>query len=231
MGFFKYDLTKLIGSGARVLYAPTSFTVPVSSGLPTIKINSIIELTSALFYAPKSGWVDFGAAREGQGAQYERSIETEDWAIEQAQGAVATDVTDVPRSVTVPMAEIHTAGIRILENAPSSRSVSAASGQSAQVAVDFGSFENIDRYRIAMLGQRRKGIGGDVVEPDATVRGQFLALVLFSASISSNATTFELQKGQLANVAVEFQAFPETTVTDSLRDRGCWISETAGTIA
>jgi hypothetical protein len=231
MGFFKYDLTKLIGSGARCLYAPTSFTVPVSSGLPTMKINSIIELTTALSYAVKSGWVDFGAAREGQGAQYDRSITTQDWAIEQAQGAVATDVTDVPRTITVPMAEISTAGITILENAPSSRAVSAASGQSAQTAVDFGSFENISRYRIALIGQRRKGIGFDVTEPDATVRGAFVAVVLFSASISANATQYELQKGQLANVSVEFEAFPESTITDSTRDRGAWIFESSGTIA
>jgi hypothetical protein len=231
MGFFKYDITSLIGSGARVLYAPSSFTIPVSGGAPTIKINSIIELTSALNYAPKSGWVDFGAAREGQGAQYERSITTEDWNIEQATGAVATDVTDVPRNITVPMAEIKTAGVTILENAPASRAISAASGQSAQTAVDFGSFESIPRYRIAIVGQRRKGVGADVTEPDATVRGEFVAVVGFSTSISSNATQFELQKGQLANVAVEFEFFTESTITDSTRDRGSWLFESSGTIA
>jgi hypothetical protein len=35
MGFFKYDLKKLIGSGARVLYAPSTVTLPVGSGAPT----------------------------------------------------------------------------------------------------------------------------------------------------------------------------------------------------
>jgi hypothetical protein len=231
MGFFKYDLKKLIGSGARVLYAPSSVSLPVGSGLPTIKINDIIELTSALSYAPKTGWVDLGAAREGQGAQYERNITQEDWNIEQATGAVATDITDVPRTMTVQMAEIAPTGVTILENAPASRAISAASGQSAQTGVDFGSFENLPRYRVAIIGQRRKGIANDVTEPDTTVRGAFVAVVLFSATISANAAQFELQKGQLANIPLEFTAFPESTVTDSQRDRGAWLFETAGTIA
>jgi hypothetical protein len=55
--------------------------------------------------------------------------------------------------------------------------------------------------------------------------------VLFSATISANAAQYELQKGQLANIPLEFTAFPETTVTDSQRDRGAWLFETAGTIA
>lgn len=237
MGFFKYDLTKLIGSGARCLYAPSSWTLPVASGAPSITIGDIIDVVGPT-YAPKTDWVDFGAAREGQGAQYERSITTEDWNLEQATGAVATDVTDVPRTITVPMAEISTAGVTILENAPSSRSIAAApaagvAGESAQTAVDFGSFENIDRYRIALLGQRRKGIGYDVTEAGngSAIRGAFVAVVLFSASISANATQYELQKGQLANVAVEFEAFPDSTITDSTRDRGTWLFESSGTIA
>lgn len=237
MGFFKYTLTNLVGSGARVLYAPSSWTLPVNTGAPDIHLDDIIDVVGPT-YAPKSSWVDFGAAREGQGASYERSIETQDWALEQATGAVATDVTDVPRTITVQMAEIAAAGVTILENAPSSRSISAApaagaAGAGAQTAVDFGSFENVDRYRIAMIGQRRKGIGADVTEAGngGATRGEFVAVVLFSASISANATTYELQKGQLANVAVEFEAFPDSTITDSTRDRGCWLFEASGTIA
>jgi hypothetical protein len=63
------------------------------------------------------------------------------------------------------------------------------------------------------------------------VRGEFVAVVGFSTSISSNATQFELQKGQLANVAVEFEFFTESTITDSTRDRGAWLFESSGTIA
>lgn len=230
MGFFKYDLTKMIGSAARVLYAPSSYTLPVTAGAPTLKINDIINLTAALDYTPKTPWVDFGAAREGQGAQYERSITTQDWNIEQSTGAIATDVTDVPRNITVPMGQISDTGVTILEAAPASRAIASASGQSAQTAVDFGSFESLPRYRICLLGMRRAGMGADVTEPDSTKRGAFVAVVLFSASISANATQYELQKGQLANVAVEMEAFPETTITDSRRDRGTWLFETAGTI-
>lgn len=233
MGFLKYDLTKLIGSGARVLYAPSSFTVPVSGGAPTIDLADIIDLVGPT-YAPKTGWVDLGAAREGQGAQYERNIETEEWNIEQATGAVAEDVTDVPRSMTVQMAEISPAGITIVENAPASRAIAAApasgdDGAGAQTAVDFGSFENLPRYRVAIIGQRRKGIGADVTEAgnSSTTRGAFVGVVLFSCTISSENAQYELQKGQLANISLQFRAFPETTITDSQKDRGSWLFETA----
>jgi hypothetical protein len=52
---------------------------------------------------------------------------------------------------------------------------------------------------------------------------QFVAVVGFSTQISSNATQFELQKGQLANVACQFEFFPETTITTPRATvvRGC----------
>ena len=235
MGFLKYNIANLIGSGARVLYADSTWALPVSGGAPTIKLSDIITLVGP-DYAPKAGWNDLGAAREGQGAQYERNIEETEQSLEQATGAVFTDITDTPRSITMQMAEMSPDNVRkFLENAPASRAVAAApgagtAGTSAQTGVDFGSFENLSRYRVAIIGQRRKGTGADVTETGnaGNVRGAFVGVVLFSATIAAENAQYELQKGQIANVAVQMRAMPESTVTDSLRDRGVWLFENTG---
>ena len=55
MGFFKYSVADLIGSGARVLYADSTWTLPVTSGAPSIDLGDIIDLVGP-DYAPKTGW-------------------------------------------------------------------------------------------------------------------------------------------------------------------------------
>lgn len=226
MGFLKYTVADLIGSGARVLVAEAGggFTLPVTTGAPTVGLSDIITLEGPN-YAPKTGWVDIGAAREGQGSNYERGIETQEWNIEQATGAVAEDVTDVPRSITFQMAEVKPAGVVILENAPGIRTITEASGKTAQKAVDFGSFESMDLFSVALLGMRRKGQGKDITEQSTTVRGGIVGVLLFAASIAAETASYELQKGQLANVPVQMRAFPHSSVTDSTRDRGTWLFE------
>jgi hypothetical protein len=237
VGFFKYSVANLIGSGARVLYAPSSWTLPVTSGAPSIKLSDIITLVGP-DYAPKTGWVDLGAAREGQGAQYERNIEETEQSLEQATGAIWTDITDTPRSITMQIAEMTPTNVqKFVENAPASRDIAdtpgaGTTGTSDQTAVDFGSFESLDTYRVAIIGQRRTGSGADVTEAGNAneVRGAFVAVVLFSATISAENAQYELQKGQIANVSVQMRAMPESTITDSTRDRGTWLFEDTGGI-
>lgn len=226
MSFFKYNIEDLIGSGARVLFADSTFTLPVTAGAPTLGIDDIITPTNAGNYAPKTGWTDLGSAREGQGSNYGRNITASEWRIEQATAMVAQDITDVPRTITAQIAEMNPANLQLFEDAPGTRAIAAAAGKPAQTAVDFGSIESLSHYTVAILGQFRKGVGKDVTELDGTIRGAFLAVCLFSATISPTNTTFELQKGQLANVSLEFTGFPHQSVTDGTRAVGAWIQET-----
>lgn len=237
MGFFKYSVAELIGSGARVLYAESTYTLPVSSGAPAIDLSDIIDLVGP-DYNPKAGWVDIGAAREGQGASYERNIEESEQGLEQATGAVFTDITDVPRTLTFQMAQMSVDHLRkFMENAPAPRDIAdvpaaGVAGSSDQTAVDFGSFENLPRYRVAIIGQRRVGSGADVTEAGNAnaVRGAFVALVGFSCALTAENAQYELQKGQIANVPIQMRLLPESTVTDSTRDRGTWLLEDTGGI-
>lgn len=226
MSFFKYTIEDLIGSGARTLIADSGFTLPVAGGAPTIGVSDIIDPTNAGDYAPKTNWTDIGSAREGQGSNYGRNITASEWRLEQSTAMVAQDITDVPRTLTVQIAEMNPANLKLFEDAPGTRAIAAAAGTPAQTAVDFGSIESLSHYTVALLGQFRKGVGKDVTEADGTVRGAFLAVVLFSATISPTNTTFELQKGQLANVSLEFTGYPHQSVTDGTRAVGAWIQET-----
>jgi hypothetical protein len=233
MALLKYALDELLGSGARVLYSDDDYTLPVTSGAPTLGIHNIISVIGP-DYAAQTGWNDLGGSREGQGAQYERNIETNEWNLEQATGAVAEDITDVPRSMTVQMAEIKPEHVSIIEEAPASRAIAAAAGaagtgRAAQTAVDFGDIENLTRRAWAIIGQRRKGVGADVTEAanGNEVRGGLAAVVLYSATISSEAAQFELQKGQMSNIPVQLRAFPHVSITDGQRARGTWLFEDA----
>lgn len=226
MSFFKYNIEDLIGSGARTLVAPSTWSLPVSGGVPTVGISDIITPNNAGSYAPKTGWVDVGSAREGQGSSYGRNITANEWRLEQATAAVAQDITDVPRTILVQIAEMNPANLKMFEDAPGTRAIATAAGKPAQTAVDFGSIEALSHWTVALLGQFRKGVGKDVTEVDGTVRGAFLAVMLFSATVSPTNTSFDLQKGQLANVSLEFTGFPHSSVTDGTRAVGAWVQET-----
>lgn len=227
MGFYKYDLTDLVGSAPRVLIAPSSWTLPVASGAPTVQLGDVIDVVGPN-YNPKTSWVDLGGARAGSGAEYERGLEEEEWNLEQVDGAVATDITDVPRTITANISQYSVDNVRdLIENAPAERSISGAVGRSQQKAVDFGNFSSLERWRVCVIGQGRQGVGADITEAanGSNVRGPFKAIMLFSATLSAQAANVTWEKGQPAVSAVQFRAFPEDTVTDSDRDRGTWLME------
>lgn len=227
MGFYKYSLTDLVGSAPRVLIAPSSWTLPVTSGVPTVQLGNVIDLFGPT-YAPKSSWIDLGGARAGSGAEYERGLETTEWNLEQADGAVAEDISDIPRTITANISEYTVANVRdLIENAPAERTITGASGVTAQKAVDFGNFESLGRWRVIVIGQGRKNVGVDITEAAnaSNVRGPFKGVMLFSASLSAQAATVTVEKGQPAVSAVQFRSFPESTVTDTSRNRGTWLME------
>lgn len=232
MGFYKYSLTDLVGSAPRVLIAPSSVAVPVASGAPTIGIEDIIDVVGP-DYEPKTGWIDLGGAREGSGASYSRGLEEEEWRLEQTTGAVATDITDVPRTITANISEFSPTNVRnLIENAPAERAIAGTAaagvaGNAPQTAVDFGTFTELERWRVAIIGQGRAGVGADITETGNGdhVRGPFKAIVLFSASLAAEEAEVEVSRGQPAVSAVTFRAFPESTITDTERDRGTWLHE------
>jgi hypothetical protein len=217
MGAFqRYTLKNLLSSGgARGLIAPQVVT-------PITNLSDVVHLTTLDAVAP---FVNVGAAREGQGSNYERGLQVQEQNIENATGAIDEDVTDVPRSMTLQFAELTAENIKIIENASEVETLAAAANKSPQKRVPFGSIESLTRYTVVLLGQRRKGRGADITDTAAGVRGGLVAYVLHSATISATNSQMELQKGQLPNVPVELRGFPHPAIADPLEAVGAWYEE------
>jgi hypothetical protein len=218
-----YDITKLGIGPARVLYAPTTVDVPV-------KLQDIVELVNTDgVYAPVEGWIDFGAAPEGDGASYSRGFETEGLGIEQSSGAIFTDITDVNRSISLNIAEIDPVNMKIVEGTDiATETIAKAKGSSAQSRVPIGSVSEFDQYRIALLAQRKKQ-SGIVKEPDDTERGCLVAVVLNRCQISADDAEIEVAKGGLMSAPLTFEGFPEPG-EPAKKSFGGWLFEDAGTI-
>ena len=216
---FPYDLNNLLGGRVRVLFAPTSTSITLAGG-----IDDVIEVNGG--YAAQSGWTDLGATKDS--FSYSRGFDTAGWEIQQIQGNVIEEVTDITRSISVSVAEIKPEHLQLIENAPSIATISAAAGRSAQKKIAFGAFSSITRYRFAFISQRSTA-SGVVTESSSATRGRFVMGVAYEAQISADEVEFEQTKGELSAATVTFTMFPASG-QPSGQEFGAWFTEDAGTI-
>lgn len=216
---FPVTLTGLLSGPARILWAASGQARPT-------KIDDIIGMATP--YTKKTGWNEFGATSDAAG--YSREMESEEYEIEQVTGAVLEKISSVTRTLTVPIAEITAANMLIAEAAPASTSVAAGAGGSgtpAQTRLDFGSILTLPKYRIAIIAERDSGFG---TSGEGGARGQLVAIVLYWASITTDASDMEISRGDLVGREVTFRAFPDPAVSDSLKAHGAFIEETGATV-
>lgn len=216
-GAFPYNIDNLIGGAVRVLYAPIDQALPVS-------IAEVIDMESP--YDPATGWIDFGATKES--FTYSRGFDTAGYEIQQVQGAVLEEVTDITRTIGLSLAELVPETLAIFEEAGAPAAVVAAAGVSAQERVEFGSFSSTTSYRVAFVARRHKS-SGIVVESTDVERGRFLMGVGYHCSITAEDVSFEGAKGELTAVGLTFKLFPESGQVTG-KEYGCWLDEAAGTI-
>lgn len=220
-GLNPYNLNKLLGGPARVLWAASTVARPT-------KLTDVIATDDGI-YAPKTGWNDFGATTGP--FNYGRQIDEAGYTIEQDTGEVIKEVTQTMRTAQVQIGEIKQAHLQILEEG-STASVSSGAHQSAESQVKFGSIFQLSRYRLAFIGRRAKGIGSDVTETanSSNVRGAFVGAFLYLVSIQAEQSQVTLGKGSLATVPITFESFPESSLTQG-QEYGLWTEESAGTIS
>jgi hypothetical protein len=144
-GAFPYDIDNLLGGAVRILYAPLTEPVPAS-------IADVIDMTFP--YAPGGTWVDVGATKES--FTYTRGFETEGYEIQQEQGNVIEEITNLSRTIEVSVAEFRPEMLALIEGGGIESAVAAASGSSAQDRLGFGAFESLDRWRWAFISRRNK---------------------------------------------------------------------------
>lgn len=216
---FPYDIENLLGGAVRILRAPQSQAEPDG-------IHEVIDLVAP--YAPKTGWLDVGATKEA--FSYSRGFAEAGYEIQNTQGAVLTEITDVTRTITVSYAEFTQQSLAVIEGDTSLGTVAAAAGVSAQKIVRFGGITSTDEYRFAFIS-RRHIASGAVVEPGGAKRGRFVMGLALRASLAADDVSIEQAKGNLSAAGVTFRMFPDPAKTVSEESWGGWFLEDAGTIA
>jgi hypothetical protein len=214
-----FTITDICKGPVRVLLAPADEDIP----------TNIIDIHAMKTpYGLAGDWFDLGATTGP--SSYSRGIEAEGLSVEQVNGDITEDITDVTRGITIPMGGISAENIQIFENATAIGSVTAGANKSAQQSVKIGSFSETERYRVALVGVRPKD-AGIVQEPSSgPARGRMVAHVLYNVGLSADEASISMGKGQLWGGDVSFKAYPEPGQAADVAT-GVWFFENAGTIA
>jgi hypothetical protein len=213
-GAFPYNVDNLLGGAVRILYAPTTVAIPAS-------IADVIDMATP--YAPKTGWIDFGATKEA--FSYGRSFDTSGYEIQQVPGSVLEDITDLSRTITVSAAEMTPEILKIVEQGVIATDVAAGTASGAQDVVKFGSFLSVDQYRIAFISRRHTG-SGTVAESGSVTRGRFFMGVGYRCQMTADEVALEGTKGELSAASLTFKFFPESGQTYG-QEFGAWFMEQA----
>ena len=212
-----YNIDHLLGGAARILVSDDDTALPA---LPTA-LEDVID--NIFPYAPVTGYVDFGATKEG--ASYSREISSEGYEIQQATGNVLEEITEVARTLTVSIAEFRKEHFKIMEESAAVETVAESATSAPQDIVKFGGITDLTHRRMVAVGMRSKQSG--VVKESATrSRGRFLALVLYDVALAAESTEVPLEKGSLAEMPIAFKSFP-VGGEEAGQEHGFWLDEGA----
>lgn len=219
-GILPYDAATLLKGPTPFIYALAS-KVAVPSSIADILDPD--DPTHPLL----PNW-NHGGATIG-GGQYGRQFATQGYQIDQADGDVDQDVTDVIRTFNITMGALTPEIVQILEQAPNIDTLAKAKGRSAEKQVKVGTVETLETYRIVFLARRLQGKGADVTMSGGGVRGAFGYYCMYEAKITGDNSAIQLAKGQLAQAPLSFQAYPDSSQEPG-EEHGFWGFEQSGTI-
>lgn len=221
-GQFPYDLNNLAGGAVRALIAPyTPATVP------DVPSKGFAQVSP---YGAKAPFFDLGATKEA--FQYARGIEVGGYQIQQVQGNVIEEITNVTRTARVSMAEIGPQGLSLIEQHPAIDDVAAVAGSSAYKKLAFGSISDLQRYHVIFYARRSlaSGVVQEGAAAGARKRGRLLVGIGYNCAISADNVDLGFSKGDLAAAQVTFKFFPEPSLPQG-EEYGGWFDEAAGIIA
>ena len=216
--FFPYSLNDIALGPARLLYAPSTVAVPT-------KLSNLFLQKAP--YTPATGWLD-GGATTGPSV-IGRSFSTSGINIEQTSSTILDEITDVARTATIPVGELTSDILAILEQSGGVTTVAAGTGVDlGQTKVPFGSIVDLGVYRIALVYRFKKSQGA-VVEPTTLLqRGRIAAWVGYSAKLTADNVQISIGENAIVGGSLAFKLEDESTVTAEGTEQGFWIYETAG---
>lgn len=218
-GTLPFDVNELGSGGIRVLIQP----------IGTVLTKTFKDwFAQSAPYAPIDPAYDLGATSGP--ATYDRAITVAGLKIEQQDSAVLERVTDVVRTLVVPMANINPANLQMFENGQEVIAAVAAAGYSAVKRIPFGAFVDVTQYRVLFVGQKLKS-QGSVQEPiTAKLRGRFEGLMAYRAQLTAATGQMSFGAGALVSMPVTFKLFPEGAEAQG-EEYGSHLLEDAGVIA
>lgn len=217
MSFLRYDETTLIGAGARVLIAPFSATLPATG-------KDVFDQVSP--YDPKTNWTDIGSTSAGP--QIGRNLTTAGFNIQQVDTTILEEPTDITRTLTIPIAEFRPDILAIVEESAAA-AVTAGVKQGSGQKVPFGNILSLSNYRLALAVKksRKQGLVQEGTGASPLTRGAFAIWVAYNASIVGENLQTTIERGNLANLALQFKLYPDPTQTTEGAEMGFWLIEDA----
>lgn len=222
-GRMPYDEGGALVGPARVLFAPTSVSVPTG-----LVIENVADEDGE--YPPITGWVDFGLAADAP--TYSHSRESEGITYQQPSGDLFQQISAVTRTLTVQVAHIDGENLEIIENSGHVADVAAAAGIHAGLEkVNVGLYTDVPVWRVALISYRPSG-ASEVIEPVAagsTNRPPMVMRVIPRCTITADETSMDFDRGTPVNAPVTFNALTEPTASAGA-EHGYWLVEKPGTI-
>lgn len=215
--FFPFNIDNIALGPGRAIYAPITVAVPT-------KLSNLCLQKAP--YTLATGWLDAGATTGP--AVVGRSFATSGINIEQTTSTILDEITDVARTVTIPVGELTSDIQAILEQSGGVTTVAASTGVDlGQTKTPFGSIVDLGVYRVAIIYRFKKS-QGVVVEPTTLLeRGRIAAWVGYSAKLTADNVQISIGENAIVGGSLAFKLEDESTVTAEGTEQGFWIYETA----
>lgn len=215
--FFPFDINKIAQGPARVMYAPTTVAVPT-------KLSSLFLQKAP--YTAATDWLNAGATTGP--TVIGRTFATTGLNIQQTSSTILDEISDVGRTVTIPIGQLDSALLSVMEQSGSVTTVASASGVDlGQTVVKFGSIVDLGTYRVAVVYRFKKS-QGIVVEPTTLLeRGRIAAWVGYVAKLTADNVQVSVGENEIVGGSLAFKLEDDPTVTAEGTEQGFWIYETA----
>lgn len=192
--FFRVDATKLVRGAARIMYAATTVSKPVS-------VEDVIVLTAgSTQYDPATGWFDLGATRNGISISINNAETAFD--VDQVQGDIGTAPSSWECSVSTELAEVTIENLRIAWEGADITTDTTVTPNERETG--FAGATSYTERRLAVMFQKPSGL----------ITGYFF----HRAVRAPQQGTLAFQKGGDAQtIAVQFRVLADPTETDPLK--------------
>lgn len=227
--FFQFDEANFVNGQARVLFSPLDgVTDPVPVPTTIADIFSMVSPYEAVASSSAGTWYDVGGTDAPPAYTFTPSFN--EWKVQQQIMAVELVPTEAIRKVKFEAVEFARSDLlQMFENAGAPTSVAAVTGASAQEAIAFGQFSDINQYRVAVAAFLTAE-GGLVTEGTGGPTRPRLVVQVFNRCSVDTGGNIDYSLGNMVKLPLELKLYPEPGAPQN-QEAGVYFIEEAGVIA